>query len=324
MFPNFSIFLFPDFPIFSPPPPTLATLTNLANLSLPAGVRSASPFSSALMSLPTSSPIFSLTGRVIVVTGATGVLAGSAARYLAAQGAKVVFLGRKKERLEQALADTRGLPGETLALSCDVNDRAALEKVRDEVLARWGQIDALINAAGGNQPGATITPDKTFLDFDMDSYRQVLALNLEGTVLPSLVFSKTFAAQKRGNIVNFSSMASLQAITRVAGYSSAKAAVDNFTRWLAVEMAQKFGEQIRVNAVAPGFFIADQNRRLLLNEDGTPTARGQSVLTKTPFRRFGQAQDLHGVLHFLLSDASAFVTGIVIPVDGGFSCYSGV
>ena len=261
---------------------------------------------------------------MIVVTGATGVLAGSAARYLAAQGAKVVFLGRNQARLDKALADTKGLPGETLAFSCDVNDRPGLEHVRDAIIARWGKIDALVNAAGGNQPGATITPEKTFLDFDMGAYRQVLELNLEGTVLPSLVFAKTFAAQKRGNIVNFSSMASLQAITRVAGYSSAKAAVDNFTKWLAVEVALKFGQQVRVNAVAPGFFVADQNRKLLLNEDGTPTPRGQTVLNKTPFRRFGEAPDLHGALHFLLSDASAFVTGVVIPVDGGFSCFSGV
>lgn len=261
---------------------------------------------------------------MIAVTGATGVLAGSAARYLVAQGARVAFLGRNQERLNKAQADCQGLPGQALGFSCDVNDRAALESVRDQLLERWGRIDALVNAAGGNQPGASVPPDKTFLDLDMQAFREVLELNLDGTVLPTLVFSKAFASQKRGVVVNFSSMASQQAITRGAGYSSAKAAVDNFTRWLAVEMAHKFGEGIRINAVAPGFFVADQNRKLLLNEDGTPTPRGKTVIAKTPFRRFGEAQDLHGALHFLLSDASGFLTGVVIPVDGGFSCFSGV
>jgi NAD(P)-dependent dehydrogenase (short-subunit alcohol dehydrogenase family) len=270
------------------------------------------------------SPLFDLTGRVIIVTGASGVLAGSAARYLVAQGARVVFLGRDQTKLDAARADCVGLPGEAAAYSVDVLDRTGLENVRAEVVARFGRIDALINAAGGNQPGATIPPDKTFFDLDLAAYRQVLALNLEGTVLPSQVFAQTFAAQKRGNIINFSSMAAERAISRVVGYSNAKAAVDNFTRWLAVEFAAKYGDGLRVNAIAPGFFIADQNRRLLLNPDGTPTARGQSVLNQTPFRRFGDAAELHGALHFLLADASAFVTGTVLAVDGGFSCFSGV
>jgi NAD(P)-dependent dehydrogenase (short-subunit alcohol dehydrogenase family) len=270
------------------------------------------------------SPLFDLTGRVIIVTGASGVLAGSAARYLVAQGARVVFLGRDQTKLDAARADCVGLPGEAAAYSVDVLDRTGLENVRAEVVTRFGRIDALINAAGGNQPGATIPPDKTFFDLDLAAYRQVLALNLEGTVLPSQVFAQTFAAQKRGNIINFSSMAAERAISRVVGYSNAKAAVDNFTRWLAVEFAAKYGDGLRVNAIAPGFFIADQNRRLLLNPDGTPTARGQSVLNQTPFRRFGDAAELHGALHFLLADASAFVTGTVLAVDGGFSCFSGV
>ncbi len=276
------------------------------------------------MHTPASPYLFDLTGRVIIVTGATGVLAGSAARYLVAQGARVVFLGRDQAKLDAARADCAGLSGEAAAYSVDVLDRAGLENVRAEVVARFGRIDALINAAGGNQPGATIPPDKTFFDLDLAAYRQVLALNLEGTVLPSQVFAQTFAAQKRGNIINFSSMAAERAISRVVGYSNAKAAVDNFTRWLAVEFAAKYGDGLRVNAIAPGFFIADQNRRLLLNPDGTPTARGQSVLNQTPFRRFGAAAELHGALHFLLADASAFVTGTVLAVDGGFSCFSGV
>lgn len=271
-----------------------------------------------------SSPLFNIAGRVIVVTGATGVLAGSAGRYLVSQGANVVFLGRDQARLDRALADTREGPGQAAAYSCDVLDRAGLERVCDATVERFGRVDALINAAGGNQPGAVVMPTQTFLDLDVAAYRQVLGLNLDGTLLPSLVFARAFANQKRGLIVNFSSMAAAQAVTRVVGYSNAKAAVDNLTRWLAVELATKFGAGLRVNAVAPGFFVADQNRRLLLNEDGTPTARGQSVLTKTPFKRFGEAAELHGVLHFLVSDASAFMTGVVIPVDGGFSCFSGV
>lgn len=276
------------------------------------------------MSAKASPSLFDLTGRVILVTGATGVLAGSAARYLVAQGARVVFLGRDQTKLDLARADCAGLPGEAATFSVDVLDRPGLERVRDEVVARFGRIDALINAAGGNQPGAVIPPDKTFFDLDLTAYRGVMALNLEGTVLPSQVFAQTFAAQERGNIINFSSMAAERAVTRVVGYSNAKAAVDNFTRWLAVEFANKYGDGLRVNAIAPGFFIADQNRRLLLNEDGTPTARGQAVLNQTPFRRFGSAAELHGGLHYLLSDASAFVTGTVLAVDGGFSCFSGV
>ena len=270
------------------------------------------------------SSLFDLTGRVIVVTGATGVLAGSAARYLAAQGARVVFIGRDQGKLDAAVAEVTAKGGTCAGYSCDVLDRPALERTRDAIVAQWGRVDVLINAAGGNQPGAVITPDKSFLDLDLGAYRQVVALNLDGTVLPSQVFASTLISQKRGVIVNFSSMAAMRAITRVIGYSNAKAAIDNFTRWLAVEFATKYGDGLRVNAIAPGFFVADQNRRLLLNEDGTPTARGQAVIDQTPFRRFGNTPELHGTLHYLVSDASAFVTGTVVPVDGGFSCFSGV
>ena len=268
--------------------------------------------------------LFDIKGDVIVITGATGVLAGSAARYLHAQGAKVVFLGRDEARLKQALADTAGGPGESAAISCNVLERKSLEEAKEQILKRFGKIDSLINAAGGNQPGAVITPEKSFFDLDMDAYKQVVALNLDGTVLPSQVFATELVRQKKGTIVNFSSMAAEAAITRVLGYSNAKAAVDNFTRWLAVEFGQKYGDGLRVNAIAPGFFIADQNRKLLLKEDGSPTPRGEAVIRKTPFKRFGATDELHGALHFLVSEASKFVTGTVIAVDGGFSCYSGV
>lgn len=275
------------------------------------------------MSLPVPH-LFDIRDRVVVITGATGVLAGSAARYLAAQGARVVFLGRDPAKLQQAEADVAAAGGVARGFSCDVLDRKSLEETRDRILQEFGRIDTLINAAGGNQPGATIPPDKSFVDLDMAAFRQVVGLNLDGTVLPTLVFASALVAQKRGSVINFSSMAVEQAITRVVGYSAAKAGVDNFTRWLAVELATKYGDGLRVNAVAPGFFIADQNRRLLLKEDGTPTERGQKVVNQTPFGRFGRTPELHGTIHYLISDASAFVTGTIIAVDGGFSCFSGV
>jgi NAD(P)-dependent dehydrogenase (short-subunit alcohol dehydrogenase family) len=268
--------------------------------------------------------LFDLKDKVIIVTGATGVLAGTAADYLLTTGARVVYLGRTQEKLDAAVARAGDHHERVLAIACDVLNREDLLKVRSQVLDKWGRIDALINGAGGNQPGATIGPDQNFFDLNLDDYSKVLDLNLRGTVLPCTVFGETFSEQKTGIIINFSSMAADRTITRVLGYSNAKAGIDNFTRWLAVELALKFGEGIRVNAVAPGFFIADQNRRLLTNEDGSYTERGQSVIQQTPFRRFGEAPEVCGTLHYLLTDASRFVTGTVIPVDGGFSCFSGV
>ena len=271
-----------------------------------------------------TSDLFDISNRVIVVTGATGVLAGSAAKYLVSQGATVVFIARDQAKLDKAIAETKGMPGQAIGMPCNVLDRPGLERVRDAVVTRFGRVDILINAAGGNQPGATVGIDASIQDLDFGAFRQVVELNLDGTVLPSLVFAKALIGQRHGAIINFSSMAATQAITRVVGYSAAKAAVDNFTKWLAVELAQKYGPGLRVNAIAPGFFIAEQNRRLLLNEDGSPTPRGKLVMGKTPFKRFGEANELHGALHFLASEASAFVTGTVIPIDGGFSCFSGV
>lgn len=271
-----------------------------------------------------TSALFDISNRVIVITGATGVLAGSAAQYLVSQGATVVFVARDKTKLDKAVAATKGMPGEAIGVQCNVLDRPGLEKVRDSIVARFGRVDVLINAAGGNQPGATIGVDASIQELDFGAFRQVVELNLDGTVLPSLVFAKILIAQRQGAIINFSSMAATQAITRVIGYSAAKAAVDNFTKWMAVELAQKYGPGLRVNAIAPGFFVAEQNRKLLLNDDGTPTPRGKLVMAKTPFKRFGEASELHGALHFLISDAAKFVTGTVIPIDGGFSCFSGV
>ena len=271
-------------------------------------------------------PLFDLSGRVYLVTGATGALAGSAADYLAAQNARVVYLGRSEAKLDAALARCRTAApaAECLALVADVLDRSALERVRDAVLQRWGRIDGLVNGAGGNMPGATIPPEKSFSDLDFDSFQQVVDLNLHGTVLPSLVFTPAMVEGKRGSVVNFSSVSAPQAVTRVVGYSAAKAAVENFTRWLAVDMARRTDGAVRVNAVLPGFFLGDQNRRLLTKEDGSLTERGKLVVNNTPFGRFGQADELHGTIHYLLSDASRFVTGTVLPVDGGFVAFSGV
>ncbi|MGC3990302.1 MAG: SDR family oxidoreductase [Chthoniobacteraceae bacterium] len=270
--------------------------------------------------------IFDLQDRVIIVTGATGALAGSAADYLAAQGARLVYLGRSEDKVSAAVAQCLAQTPEAqcLGLIADVLDRPALERVRDTVLEKWGRLDALINAAGGNQPGATIPPDKSFADLDFDSFQQVVDLNLHGTVLPTLVFSPVMVEKGTGSIVNFSSVSAPQALTRVVGYSAAKAGVDNFTRWLAVDLARRTSGKVRVNAVMPGFFPGEQNRRLLSNEDGTLTPRGHTIISNTPFGRFGDAAELHGAIHYLLSDASAFVTGTIMVVDGGFSAFSGV
>lgn len=200
----------------------------------------------------------------------------------------------------------------------------SLIEVKDKIITQWGKIDALINAAGGNMPGATIGPDKSLFDLDMTDFRKVSELNLDGTVLPSMVFGKEIVANGKGTIINVSSMAAQQALTRVVGYSASKAAIDNFTKWLATEFAIRHGDQIRVNAIAPGFFIGKQNLRLLTNEDGSYTDRGNTIINNTPMKRFGTSEELNGTVQWLLSDAASFVTGIVVPIDGGFSAFSGV
>ncbi len=274
----------------------------------------------------TTNPLFDISKRVVIVTGSTGALAGSAADYLASQGARVVYLGRSQEKIDAAIAKckTKSPDAECLGFPADVLDRPALEKARDAIIGKWGRIDALLNGAGGNMPGATITPDKTFADLDFDAFRQVVDLNLNGTVLPSLVFVPAMITGGRGSIVNYSSASAPAALTRVVGYSAAKSGVENFTRWLAVDMGKRTNRQVRVNAVLPGFFLGEQNRRLLTNEDGSLTERGKTICNKTPFGRFGEASELHGAIHYLLADASKFVTGTVLAVDGGFGAFSGV
>jgi NAD(P)-dependent dehydrogenase (short-subunit alcohol dehydrogenase family) len=270
--------------------------------------------------------IFDLGGRVIVVTGATGVLAGSAADYLAGQGAKVAYLGRSPEKVTAACARCRSAHpnAECIGLVADVLDQSSLERARDQVIGAWGSIDGLLNGAGGNMPGANILPGAALDELDFGSYREVVDLNLHGTVLPSLVFCPAMANGGRGSVINYSSVSAPAAVTRVIGYSAAKAGVENFTRWLAVQLAGKNGRTVRVNALMPGFFLAEQNRRLLINEDGSLTERGEAIVRRTPFGRFGEARELHGAVHYLLSDASQFVTGTVLTVDGGFTAFSGV
>ena len=273
-----------------------------------------------------NTPLFDLTNRVILVTGATGSLAGSAADYLAAQGARVGYLGRSQDKLDGALARCRAQTpdAQVLPFVADVLDRPTLERARDTVLQRWGRLDGLLNGAGGNYPGATISPEKTFADLDFQAFQEVVDLNLHGTVLPSLVFTPAMMAGGRGSVVNFSSASASQALTRVVGYSAAKSAVENFTRWLAVDLARRTEGKVRVNAVLPGFFLGEQNRRLLTKEDGSLTERGDAIVHRTPSGRFGQAAELHGAIHYLLADASSFVTGSILTVDGGFGAFSGI
>ena len=276
--------------------------------------------------------LFSLEGQVAIVTGGTGVLGGAMAHGLARAVARVGILGRRKERADAVVADIEAAGGQAQALAADVLDQAQLEAARDAVLERWGHIDILVNAAGGNVPAATLSPDKTFFDLPIDAFEQVFELNLLGTVLPTQVFgaamTRSYATEQteaaRGCIVNISSMGALRVITRVVGYSAAKAAVDNLTRWLAVELARKYGAGLRVNAIAPGFFIGEQNRDLLLNKDGSLTARGQTIIDHTPAGRFGEPDELISTLIWLCSPGARFVNGVVVPVDGGFAVFSGV
>ncbi|MBT30609.1 MAG: D-mannonate oxidoreductase [Thalassobius sp.] len=268
--------------------------------------------------------LFDVSGKVIVVTGGGGVLGGSMAEYLSENGAKIALLDLKAEPAEAKANELNEAGGDAIGLAANVLEKENLEKVNEQILEKWGRIDCLINAAGGNMPGATVSPDQTVFDVSIDAVRKVLDLNLMGSVIPSLVFGKTMAEQKEGSIINISSMAATHSISRVMGYSMAKAGIDMLTRWMALELASKFGAGLRVNAIAPGFFIGNQNRRLLTNEDGSYTERGQQVIQNTPMGRFGDKSELNGAVLYLCSEASQFVTGTIVPIDGGFSSYSGV
>lgn len=268
--------------------------------------------------------IFSIEGKVAIITGASGVLGGSLAKHFVKAGAKVVAVGRSLEKLQTIISELENLGGDVFAVEANVMDIKSLEEASSKILKKYGKMDVLLNVAGGNIPTATLTADQSFFDMDMQGWDDVTNLNINGTVYPSYVFGKIMAEQGNGSIVNISSMAAYSAITRVAGYSAAKSAITNFTQWLASDIALKFGDKIRVNAIAPGFFIGDQNRKILINDDGTLTDRSKKVIAKTPMGRFGDADELNGSVQFLCSDAASFITGALLPVDGGFSAFSGV
>jgi NAD(P)-dependent dehydrogenase (short-subunit alcohol dehydrogenase family) len=268
------------------------------------------------------SDLFDIHGKVASVTGGAGILCGAICRGLAQAGARVAVLDLRLEAAEKRAAE---LGGEALGLGCNVLERESLEAAAQQVLERFGRVDILVNGAGGNRPQATTGPGQGFFDLPAEALRQVLDLNLMGTILPAQVFGKQMAAQKAGVVLNISSMNALRPLTRIAAYSAAKAGVSNFTQWLAVHMAQEYSPEIRVNAIAPGFFLTEQNRFLLTDQSsGVLTERGRAILQHTPQGRFGSADDLVGTALWLVSPAAAFVTGIVVPVDGGFSAFSGV
>ena len=266
--------------------------------------------------------LFNLKGKVALITGGSGVLGGQMGEVLAKAGAIAVIMGSTVAKADIVVNRIKANGGEAFAVAANVLDKISLEKVKDLIVEKYGRLDILINAAGGNVPGATIAPDNTIFNMPTADLQKVVDLNIIGTILPTQVFSEIFANQKQGVIINISSVTALRPLTRVVGYAASKAAVDNFTKWMAVEMATKFGEGIRVNAIAPGFFIGEQNRALLLEPDGSLTARGKKIIEQTPMQRFGNPEDLGGTLIWLCSDASKFVTGIIVNVDGGFGVTS--
>ena len=268
--------------------------------------------------------LFDLDDKVILITGGCGVLGGGIAKYLLANNATVILLHYKEQALKETINEFRTVSSKVDGYVCNVVEEQSLQKVAVQIMNTYGKIDVLINAAGGNKPGATVGPNQSVFDVDVSQFKQVIDLNLFGSILPTLVFGKEMAKKKQGVVINMSSMAADRTITRVMGYSASKAAIDNFTKWMAVEFAQKYGDGMRVNAIAPGFFIGNQNRALLTNKDGSYTDRGNTIIGNTPMKRFGEADELNGAVHYLCSEASKFVTGIVIPVDGGFSAFSGV
>jgi NAD(P)-dependent dehydrogenase (short-subunit alcohol dehydrogenase family) len=268
--------------------------------------------------------LFSLKNKVAVVTGGTGVLGGAIAHGLAAAGASVGILGRRAEKAAEVANAIQSAGGSAIPLPADVLDTLSLMSARDALIEQYGRIDILVNAAGGNVPGATVFGDVSFFNMTQDAFERVVALNLTGTLLPCQVFGEKMAQQGSGVIVNISSMTAQKPLTRVLGYGNAKAAIDNLTKWMAVELAQKYGAGLRVNAIAPGFFIGDQNRSFLLKDDGSYSDRGQKIIDHTPMKRFGEPDELVGTAVWLASDAARFITGIVVPVDGGFSAFNGV
>lgn len=269
--------------------------------------------------------MFSVKDKVVVITGGGGILCGAMAKALAAGGAKVAVLDLSEAAAAKVTDAIKAQGGIAIPVACNVLDKAAVEKAKERVVAEFGRVDVLINGAGGNKKEATTSPQMSFFDLSADAVRFVFDLNFLGTLLPTQVFGKLMAEQKAGNILNISSMNAFRPLTKIPAYSAAKAAISNFTQWLAVHMCQNYSRDIRVNAIAPGFFLTEQNRFLLTDEKtGGLTPRGETVVNHTPMGRFGSPDELLGAMFWLLSDASKFVTGVTIPVDGGFSACSGV
>lgn len=267
---------------------------------------------------------FSLADKVIVVTGGTGILGNSFVNAIVEAGGSVGILGRNAQVAEERAEAINKAGGKAIGLVADVMDEAQLTECKNQVLDRFGKIDGLVNAAGGNQPEGVLMPDADIFNMSIAGMKKVMDLNLWGTIIPTQIFGQSIAETGKGSIVNISSMNSKRAISRVLGYNMGKAGVDYYNQWFAVELANRYGDAIRMNAIAPGFFLTEQNRNLLTNTDGTYTDRGGMVIKQTPFKRFGNPDELKGALVWLLSDASQFVTGTMICVDGGFSVYGGV
>jgi len=271
------------------------------------------------------SDLFNLENKTVAITGGGGVLCGELAKHLARCGMNVAVLDLKADAAEAVVTSITKAGGKAVAITVNVLQRPSVEAALQECVKAFGQVDILINGAGGNHPDATTGPDKKFFDLPIEAFDKVMGLNISGTVLPSMVFGKAMAERSEGVILNVASMNAFRPLTKIPAYSAAKSAVKNFTEWLAVHMAQEYSPNIRVNAIAPGFFLTQQNRFLLTDEkthDLTP--RGQTIMTHTPASRFGKPEDLFGTIEWLLSPASKFVTGITVPVDGGFSAFSGV
>jgi len=269
--------------------------------------------------------LFDLKGKVVVITGAGGVLCGAMAKALGAAGAKIAVWDIIEEAAEKNANEIKSGGSKALAVKSNVLDKKSLEAARDKTIAELGEIDILINGAGGNKKEATTSPDLSFFDLPADEVRFVFDLNFLGTLLTTQVVAKDMAKKGSGIIINISSMNAFRPLTKIPAYSAAKAAISNFTQWLAVHLCQNYSKEIRVNAIAPGFFLTEQNRFLLTDEKtGELTPRGKQIIDHTPMGRFGEADELTGTVIWLLSDAAKFVTGIVVPVDGGFSAFSGV
>jgi len=267
---------------------------------------------------------FDISGQVAVITGAGGIICGTLAKEMAKKGVKVALLDLFLDSAQKITDEILASGGDAIAVKADVLDRKSLEAAREIVMDKYGRIDILVNGAGGNKPQATVTKDSDFFHLDLDAFKWVFDLNVTGAVLTTMVFGEIMAKQKSGNVINIASMSSYHPLTNTVAYCGAKAAVANFTEWMSTHFNQNYSNNIRVNAIAPGFLLTNQNRYLLTNEDGSATDRGQRVLAKTPMGRYGEPEEMAGPVMFLCSDAASFVNGAVLPVDGGFSSYWGV